>query len=80
MDDERRNALTVAQMARLLDCPEEVVINDTRLRQCPPSLERQWALSLYRKLSYEERRTGLERIGLRRQPHHGRFVWRIPSH
>lgn len=40
MDDERRNALTVAQMGRLLDCPEEVVINDTRLRQCPPSLER----------------------------------------
>lgn len=40
MDDERRNALTVAQMARLLDCPEEVVINDTRLRQCPPSLEK----------------------------------------
>lgn len=80
MDDERRNALTVAQMARLPDCPEEVVVNDTRLRQCPPSLERRWALSLYRKLSYEERRTGLERIGLRRQSHHGRFVWRIPSH
>lgn len=48
MDDERRNALTVAQMARLLDCSEEVVINDTRLRQCPPSLERRWALFLYR--------------------------------
>ena len=80
MDDEKRNALTVAQMARLPDCPEEVVVNDTRLRQCPPSLERRWALSLYRKLSYEERRTGLERIGLRRQLHHGRFVWRIPSH
>lgn len=27
MDDERRNALTVAQMARLLDCSEEVVVN-----------------------------------------------------
>lgn len=50
MDDKKRKALTVAQMARLLDCPEEVVINNTRLRQCPPSLERQWALSLYRKL------------------------------
>lgn len=46
MDDERRNALTVAQMVRLLDCSEEVVVNDTRLRQCPPSLERRWALSL----------------------------------
>lgn len=80
MDDERRNALTVAQMARLPDCSEEVVINDTRLRQCPPSLERRWALSLYRKLSYEERRTGLERIGSRRRTHHGRFVWRILSH
>lgn len=80
MDDERRNALTVAQMARLPDCSEEVVINDTRLRQCPPSLERRWALSLYRKLSYEERRTGLERIGSRRRPHHRRFVWRILSH
>lgn len=68
------------RMARLLDRPEEVVVNDTRLRQCPPSLERRWALSLYRKLSYEERWTGLGRIGLRRQPHHGRFVWRIPSH
>lgn len=46
MDDKKRKALTVAQMARLLDCSEEVVINDTRLRQCPPSLERRWALSL----------------------------------
>lgn len=27
MDDERRNALTVAQMARLPDCSEEVVVN-----------------------------------------------------
>lgn len=27
MDDERRNALTVAQMTRLLDCSEEVVVN-----------------------------------------------------
>lgn len=26
MDDEKRKALTVAQMARLLDCPEEVVL------------------------------------------------------
>ena len=27
MDDERRNALTVNQMVRLLDCPEEVIVN-----------------------------------------------------
>lgn len=27
MDDERRNALTVSQMARLPDRPEEVVVN-----------------------------------------------------
>ena len=80
MDDERRNALTVSQMVRLLDCSEEVVINDTRLRQCPPSLERRWALSLYRKLSQEGRRTGLERIGSRRRPHHGRSVRRTLSH
>ena len=81
LDDTQILAGAIAcDMARLPDCPEEVVVNDTRLRQCPPSLERRWALSLYRKPSYEERRTGLERIGLRRQPHHGRFVWRIPSH
>lgn len=40
MDDERRNALTVAQMARLPDCPEEVVVNMVGLgRQTPQSMD-----------------------------------------
>lgn len=36
MDDERRNALTVAQMARLLDCPEGVVVNMVGLGRLTP--------------------------------------------
>lgn len=36
MDDERRNALTVAQMARLPDCPEEVVVNMVGLGRLTP--------------------------------------------
>lgn len=36
MDDERRNALTVAQMARLLDCSEEVVVNMVGLGHLTP--------------------------------------------
>lgn len=36
MDDERRNALTLAQMTRLLDCPEEVVVNMVGLGHLTP--------------------------------------------
>lgn len=36
MDDERRNALTVAQMARLPDCLEEVVVNMVGLGRPTP--------------------------------------------
>lgn len=36
MDDERRNALTVAQMAQLLDCSEEVVVNMVGLGYLTP--------------------------------------------
>ena len=36
MDDERRNALTVAQMARLLDCSEEVILNLVKLGRLTP--------------------------------------------
>lgn len=36
MDDERRNALTVNQMARLLDCSEEVVVNMVGLGHLTP--------------------------------------------
>lgn len=40
MNDERRNALTVAQMARLPDCPEEVVVNMVGLgRPTPQSMD-----------------------------------------
>lgn len=40
MDDERRNALTLTQMARLLDCSEEVVVNMVGLgRQTPQSTD-----------------------------------------
>lgn len=36
MDDERRNALTVVQMAQLLDCSEEVVVNMVGLGYLTP--------------------------------------------
>lgn len=36
MNDERRNALTVAQMAQLLDCSEEVVVNMVGLGYLTP--------------------------------------------
>lgn len=36
MDDERRKALTVAQMARLLDCPKEAVVNMVGLGRLTP--------------------------------------------
>lgn len=36
MDDERRNALTVNQMARLPDCPKEVVVNMVRPGRLTP--------------------------------------------
>lgn len=36
MDDERRNALTLTQMARLLDCSEEVVVNMVGLGRLTP--------------------------------------------
>ena len=36
MDDERRNALTLTQMARLLDCSEEVIVNMVGLGRLTP--------------------------------------------
>lgn len=36
MDDERRNALTLTQMARLLDCSEEVIVNMVGLGRPTP--------------------------------------------
>lgn len=40
MDDERRNAPTVDELARLLDCPEEVVVNMVgQGRQTPQSTD-----------------------------------------
>lgn len=34
-------------MARLLNCPEEIVINDTRLRQCPTIFRKTMGHCLY---------------------------------
>lgn len=36
MDDEKRNALTLTQMARLLDCSEEVIVNMVGLGRLTP--------------------------------------------
>lgn len=36
MDDERRNVLTLTQMARLLDCSEEVIVNMVGLGRLTP--------------------------------------------
>lgn len=58
MDDERRNALTVAQMARLLDCSEEVVL--TPQSMAPPTFppEEAWR----GKRECDRRRKAVEEI------------------
>lgn len=42
MDDEKRNALTVSQMARLPDCPEEVVLTPQSMDPPTFSPEEAW--------------------------------------
>ena len=66
MDDERRNALTVSQMVRLLDCPEEVVVNmvgqgrQTPLSTDPPTFSSEEAWRGEREC--DRRRKALEEI------------------
>lgn len=66
MDDEKQDVLTVAQMARLLDCPKEAVVNMVGLGRLTPlstdpptfSPEEAWR----GKREYDRRRKALEEI------------------
>lgn len=66
MDDERRNALTVTQMSRLLDRPEKAVVNmvglerPTPLSMNPPTFspEEAWR----GKREYDRRQKALKEI------------------
>lgn len=58
MDDERRNALTVAQMARLLDCSEEVVLTPQSMDPPTFSPEEAW----WGKRECDRRRKAVEEI------------------
>lgn len=58
MDDERRNALTVAQMVRLPDRPEEVVLTPQSMDPPTFSPEKAWR----GKRECDRRRKALEEI------------------
>lgn len=58
MDDERRNALTVAQMTRLLDCSEEVVLTPQSMDPPTFSPEEAWR----GKRECDRRRKAVEEI------------------
>ena len=58
MDDERRNALTVAQMARLPDCPEEIVLTPQSMD--PPTFSPEEAWRVEREC--DRRRKAVEEI------------------